>query len=555
VAVPGAAGSSIMTTDVRFIWLEITGRCQLRCEHCYAESGPWADDGTMTTDDWRRVIDEAAAVGVEDVQFIGGEPTLHSALPELVRHALDRHLGVEVYTNLARPLPEELWTVFEQPGVRLATSYYAADAPTHDRITSQAGSHRRTRANIVEALRRGIPLRAGVVAMGEDHDVAQAMADLKSLGVTEVGVDRLRQVGRGVHDLAPSPEELCGRCTSGRLAVTSSGDVLPCVFSRWLPLGNVARDSLATIASSATATQVRTELEQAFAARSLRTCHPACNPENCSPAKGKAKPVTDDPLFLTQALTIALQAMGLTRDGELINSTFADSVGVRVLDDGTAKWLRVYEQWDRPQERMGWADSIGITGVAKPYWYGNHDFEYCGKPMRADLLSLAPSPAITSQMVLTQPPPITHEWYMELRRSVEALERCPTTRGTMSQERVRRSIERRMGANFPSTVDRWVTSHLDMHWCNLTAPTFCLLDWDSWGLAPCGFGPATAYCSALLVPEVAGEVYETFRHQFETDDGRISLVLAAGHLLSMVTEGHYPAIADPLHELLRSLRE
>ncbi|MCU1287698.1 MAG: hypothetical protein JWO13_4048, partial [Acidobacteriales bacterium] len=24
---------------LRFLWLEITGRCQLRCRHCYSESG------------------------------------------------------------------------------------------------------------------------------------------------------------------------------------------------------------------------------------------------------------------------------------------------------------------------------------------------------------------------------------------------------------------------------------------------------------------------------------------------------------------------------------
>ncbi|PWK82464.1 hypothetical protein C8D88_11357 [Lentzea atacamensis] len=27
-------------TDLRFAWLEITGKCQLSCTHCYADSGP-----------------------------------------------------------------------------------------------------------------------------------------------------------------------------------------------------------------------------------------------------------------------------------------------------------------------------------------------------------------------------------------------------------------------------------------------------------------------------------------------------------------------------------
>ncbi|MER5396125.1 hypothetical protein [Streptomyces sp. NPDC002599] len=59
--------------SVKFLELEITGRCQLTCSsHCYAQAGPTKGHGSMTGDDWRRVIDEAATLGVETVQFIGG---------------------------------------------------------------------------------------------------------------------------------------------------------------------------------------------------------------------------------------------------------------------------------------------------------------------------------------------------------------------------------------------------------------------------------------------------------------------------------------------------
>jgi len=43
----------------------------------------------MTDKDWQHVIRDAATLGVRMVQFIGGEPTLHPSLPELVGHALD----------------------------------------------------------------------------------------------------------------------------------------------------------------------------------------------------------------------------------------------------------------------------------------------------------------------------------------------------------------------------------------------------------------------------------------------------------------------------------
>jgi radical SAM protein with 4Fe4S-binding SPASM domain len=268
--------------QLRFLWLEITGRCQLRCRHCYSESGPDKGHGCMTTDDWRRVLDEAAELDVSDVQFIGGEPTLHPDLAELVQHALGRALAVEVYSNLVR-VTDTLWDVFQRPGVRLATSYYSPDAAQHDAITDRR-SHDRTLSNACEALRRGIPLRVGVVDVDDGQDVAGAVAQLESLGVTSVRVDRLRQVGRGVRDQAPSIEQLCGKCADGTLVVTPGGDVLPCVFARWLVLGNVRDTGLREIYESAALT--RRELRSRFVLQA-DDCDPDCDPRclPCPPNK------------------------------------------------------------------------------------------------------------------------------------------------------------------------------------------------------------------------------------------------------------------------------
>lgn len=221
-----------------FLWLEITGKCQLACVHCYADSGPGASHGSMTRADWLRVLDEAVELDVRMVQFIGGEPTLHPDLPVLVEHAVARGLAVEVFSNLVHVTPR-LWDTFSQPGVRLACSYYSDAAAQHAAVTDRAGSHPRTRANIVEAVRRSIPLRVGVVDLGNGQRAEQAMAELTDLGVAEVGYDRLRQVGRGIRTERASMDQLCGHCASGVLAIAPTGEVWPCVFSRWLPVGNV----------------------------------------------------------------------------------------------------------------------------------------------------------------------------------------------------------------------------------------------------------------------------------------------------------------------------
>ncbi|MEO7195750.1 MAG: hypothetical protein ABIZ05_13195 [Pseudonocardiaceae bacterium] len=57
-------------TSVNFLELEITGKCGLRCAHCYAESSPRGDHSPMAAADWERVIDDAKTAGIGTVQFI-----------------------------------------------------------------------------------------------------------------------------------------------------------------------------------------------------------------------------------------------------------------------------------------------------------------------------------------------------------------------------------------------------------------------------------------------------------------------------------------------------
>jgi len=247
---------------VDLVWLEITGKCQLTCVHCYAESTPSGRHGPLTRDDWIRVIDEAAAIGVRKVQFIGGEPTLRPDLPDLVGHATTSGLRVEITSNLVR-LSARMWAAAARPGVELGTSYYSDDPAEHDEIVGRRGSHARTTATIEAALARGIPVNVGVIDVRPGQRVAAARAALRELGVTRIAVDRLRQLGRGAAGRGPEVTELCGRCAKGVVAVLPDGSVTPCPMSRWLSFGNVRETPLAALVRSAEAGRIRASIAEA----------------------------------------------------------------------------------------------------------------------------------------------------------------------------------------------------------------------------------------------------------------------------------------------------
>ncbi|HEY3733220.1 MAG TPA: radical SAM/SPASM domain-containing protein [Streptosporangiaceae bacterium] len=265
-----------------FLWLEITGKCPLACRHCYADSGPAGTHGTMTTADWQNVIAQAATLGVQLIQYIGGEPTLHPDLPHLIRRTLGAGIEAEVFSNLAHVTPA-LWETFSLPGVRLATSWYSDDPGQHRQVTGRS-THARTRASIIEAVRRGIPIRAGIIDVLGGQRTTQAHAELHALGVTDIGSDRVRGIGRGGD--TRDPGQLCGGCGDGIAAISPDGQVWPCVMARWMTAGSVRDQDLSAILSGRTWHDQVAAIPPPQARCGPDTCSPQCNPlcyPNCPP--------------------------------------------------------------------------------------------------------------------------------------------------------------------------------------------------------------------------------------------------------------------------------
>lgn len=291
----GREGATDHSEELTFLWLEITGQCNLTCIHCYADSGPSAPlRAAMSISDWTRVIDEAAEIGCRQIQFIGGEPTLHPDLEIMIDRARAKGFEfVEVFTNATR-ISKQLVGTLRRYDVHVASSFYSHNPEVHDRITQRLGSWRRTVAGIGAILAAGIPTRVGIVEMDENvHDTPQTRAFLHSMGVVNVGSDRMRGIGRadGARDRGANEErfeELCGKCAQGKLCVSASGTAFPCVFSRATPLGNV-KNGLRPIVGGTALHAFRKQMQKTHGRSLARAfteqtaeCTPYCNP-NCSP--------------------------------------------------------------------------------------------------------------------------------------------------------------------------------------------------------------------------------------------------------------------------------
>jgi organic radical activating enzyme len=280
---------------LRFLWLELTNKCNLICAHCYAESGPHPTrKDVLTTSDYDRLLEEGAALGCRAVQFIGGEPTLHRGLPELIAHA--RALGyedVEVYTN-GTVLPDTLLSCFVENRVSIAASVYADYADVHDAVTGRTGSHRRTIANLRRMVDADLDIRVGVITMDVNQDRVDATVSfLRELGIENVGIDHARGVGRGgdVCDGESGLQALCGQCWQGSLCVASDATVSPCIMAKAWPVGSTAHADLAELVNGPRLREVRELIRtEVWAAQQDAAPGQLCSPQEmtlCSPKEKK----------------------------------------------------------------------------------------------------------------------------------------------------------------------------------------------------------------------------------------------------------------------------
>src|SRR6266478_4096778 len=141
---------------------EVTHRCPLHCPYCSNPTELASPRNELTTDEWKRVLDEAAELGVLHVGFSGGEPLQRADLATLVRAARAAGLYSNLITSslgLNRRRAEEL----KEAGLDSVQISFQSDQETlADQIAGTAAHARKlAAARLVREL--GFPLTVNVV--------------------------------------------------------------------------------------------------------------------------------------------------------------------------------------------------------------------------------------------------------------------------------------------------------------------------------------------------------------------------------------------------------
>jgi pyrroloquinoline quinone biosynthesis protein E len=156
---------------------EVTYRCPLHCPYCsnptrYPETGD-----ELSTEEWGRVLTEAAEMGVLHALFSGGEPLVRRDLESLVRTARSVGLYTNLITSAVGLTPDRVRALKEAGLDSVQISLQSSGADVGDEIAGAPVHERKVEAahRVREA---GLPLTINVVLHRGNLPFLEEIVDL-----------------------------------------------------------------------------------------------------------------------------------------------------------------------------------------------------------------------------------------------------------------------------------------------------------------------------------------------------------------------------------------
>lgn len=150
------------------ISVEITHRCNLKCNYCY--HGDLDEkvhiEEELSLEELIRALEEWRALGLLSVELTGGEPTISKDFIPLLKYCLDSFSLIAILTN-GTNITEEFLELVGKAKEKVLVGF-SLDSPTPELFAEITGTPARLFDNVVEGIR-------GVVGLGIQTNVAMTV--------------------------------------------------------------------------------------------------------------------------------------------------------------------------------------------------------------------------------------------------------------------------------------------------------------------------------------------------------------------------------------------
>ena len=162
----------------------ITGRCNMRCRHCYLDA-PDALYGEMSLDECIRIMDQMVEANISCVSITGGEPLVRPDWEQFIIALKERRLHIEaIYTNgllVTEKWIEKFQALYPEK-VLFSLSFDGIGC--HDWLRGRAGMEVRTIEAIKSLTAHGYPIEIETPIFKDNLNTLPATCEL----LTDLGV-------------------------------------------------------------------------------------------------------------------------------------------------------------------------------------------------------------------------------------------------------------------------------------------------------------------------------------------------------------------------------
>jgi len=191
---------------------ELTHRCPLQCSYCSNPLELEKSSNELTTDEWFKIIDELAEIGVLQIHFSGGEPAARRDLVQLVQRATDAGLYSNLITSAVMVTRDRLEQLADAGLNHVQISVQGAESILADRV----GGYRNGHAKKLEVARwvreLDLPLTINAVMHRQNlHQLPQIIVLATALDATRLEVANVQYYGWALKNrqaLMPSREQM-----------------------------------------------------------------------------------------------------------------------------------------------------------------------------------------------------------------------------------------------------------------------------------------------------------------------------------------------------------
>jgi len=184
----------------------LTKKCNLKCKHCYSDSGEEPAPNELSTEEAKQLLDEIADWKIRLLIFDGGEPLCREDFLEIAKYASSIGLRVVIGSN-GTLIDEDMARQLKSSGVMaVQISIDGADAQTHDWFRGEEGSFKRALEGAKACKSVGLPFQFGMtIRKGNLKEIEEMLKLTVDFGAVAAEFFDLVQVPRVKEKI---PEEI-----------------------------------------------------------------------------------------------------------------------------------------------------------------------------------------------------------------------------------------------------------------------------------------------------------------------------------------------------------